>query len=125
MNDTKAHRAYVLLANGVRKPLKARGIVVELRPGIEIEIDLAPHRNFAGQLVLFTPPRSTMKAELDAGNADDFAVLFGGANVLHVLVDRRIRRTQNADAKKRSENQPAKKTAASLCARRSKRATAR
>jgi hypothetical protein len=85
------YKAYALGANGARQPLDAHGIVIELRPGIEVEMELAPHPGFAGHLILFTPPRSRMKRLYDAGKVDDFAVVFGGSNVLHVLVERRIR----------------------------------
>ena len=85
------YKAYALGANGARRPIDAHGIVIELRPGIEVEMDLAPHPGFAGHLILSTPPRPRMKRLYDAGKVDDFAVVFGGSNVLHVLVERRIR----------------------------------
>ena len=36
------YKAYALDADGRRRPLRAHAIVVELRPGIEVEIDLVP-----------------------------------------------------------------------------------
>jgi hypothetical protein len=86
------YKAYALRADGTRRPLDAHGIVVELRPGIEVELDLAPHPAFAGHLTLLTPPSRRMKRLYDEGKVDDFAVLFGASNVLHVLVERRIRK---------------------------------
>ncbi len=93
------YRVYALDAGGNRTPIQAYGIVIELRSGIEMEVDLAPHPNFSGQLVLMTPATSNMKAEYDAGNLDDFAVSFGSSNVLHVLVERRQRKKRRTARK--------------------------
>ena len=85
------YRVFVLRPNGGRQPLDAQSIIVELQPGIEVEIDLAPHPNFAGNLIISTPPTQHMKRLYEAGKVDSFAVVFGAANVLHVKVERRIR----------------------------------
>lgn len=90
------YKAYALRANGSRVPLDAHGIIVELAPGIEVEIDFAPHPGFAGELTLMTPPPPRMKRLYDEGKVDDFAVSFGASNVLHVWVERRIRRPTRA-----------------------------
>lgn len=87
------YRVFEVLPDGSRRPLKVREIVVELRPGVEIEVDFAPHPNFSGQLVLCTPPSAHMKRLYDEGTIDDFAVVFGATNVLHVAVERRQRAT--------------------------------
>jgi hypothetical protein len=84
------YKAYALDADGKRRPLRAHGIVVELRPGIEVEIDFAPHPNFEGQLCMLTPPPPEMERTQAKGILDDFAVGFGGGNVLHVWVQRRV-----------------------------------
>lgn len=84
------YRAYRILANGSREPIEAAySVVVELKPGVEVEIMLAPHPGFDGHLVLMTPPIARMAELHDAGRRDDFAILFGASNVLHVAVDRR------------------------------------
>ena len=100
------YKAYALRANGSRVPLEAHGIIVELAPGIEVEIVLAPHPGFAGHLSLLTPPPPRMKRLYDEGKVDDFAVYFGASNVLHVWVERRIRRPTRAStpASKRKVN---------------------
>ena len=84
------YKVHALRADGVRVPLDAHGLVVELAPGIEVEIDFAPHPGFRGHLVMFTPPPRRMKRIFDQGKVDDFAVIFGASNVLHVFVERRI-----------------------------------
>ena len=84
------HKMYVLPANGRRERIKARQLIIELGKGIEIEVDLAPHPNFAGQLVLFAAPTAQMEQLYDEGTVDDFNVAFGGPNVLHVFVNRRL-----------------------------------
>jgi hypothetical protein len=103
------YKAYALDAEGKRRPLRAHGIVVELRPGIEVEIDFAPHLGFAGQLCMLTPPPREMERTQAKGILDDFAVGFGGANVLHVWVERRI--TDHAPPwKERPSKKPRRQT---------------
>jgi hypothetical protein len=85
------HKLFAVGARGGRKRIHASTLIVELRPGVEVEIDLAPHPGFAGHLVLLTPPATRTTRLFDAGVVDDFAVLFGATNVLHVLVERRVR----------------------------------
>jgi hypothetical protein len=84
------YRAYALDADGTRTPLEAHGLVVELRPGIEVEIDFAPHPSFAGRLTMYTPPTTQMRQVQEQGILDDFTVVFGAQNVLHVWVERRV-----------------------------------
>ena len=85
------YRVFELRHDGSRRRLALRDIVVELAPGVEIELNFAPHPNFAGKLVMYTPARANMKAAYDAGVVDDFAVVFGATNVLHVSVEQRTR----------------------------------
>jgi hypothetical protein len=84
------YKAYSLDADGTRRPLEVHGVVIELRPGIEIEINFAPHPNLRGHLTMCTPPAAQMERAYDEGMIDDFAVMFGASNVLHVWVERRI-----------------------------------
>ncbi len=86
------YRCFSLSSSGVRTPLEAHGVVVQLAPGIEVQIDLAPHPAFEGQLCLVTPSFRNMKRRYGEGKVDDFAVMFGAANVLHVWVNRRNKR---------------------------------
>jgi hypothetical protein len=86
------YKVYVLGRDGKRRPLDAQSIIVEIRRDIEIEIDFAPHPNFRGHLTMLTPPARRMTRLYDEGKMDDFAVFFGASNVLHVSVDRRMRR---------------------------------
>ncbi len=89
------YRVYALNADGRRRRLKACGLIVELRPGVEVEIDFAPHPNFSGRLCLLTPPASRMRRVYDEGTVDDFAAIFGASNILHVLVERRFRESES------------------------------
>ena len=83
-------KTYALGKDGKRRLLDgAYGLVIELRPGIEVELDLAPHPNHDGELVMMTPRPRRMKRLFDQGIIDTFAVMFGGENVLHVSVERR------------------------------------
>jgi hypothetical protein len=84
------YKVFVLGKNGKREPLEARALVVELQPGIEVELNLAPHPGFAGDLILLTPPTRRMQTLYKQGKVDSFETSFGGENVLHVRVVRRI-----------------------------------
>jgi hypothetical protein len=95
------YTAYAVGPRGARKRIRAQSIVVELGEGAAVEINLAPHPNFAGELVLVTPPYRVMKRTYDAGIADDFKVWSGGANVLHVGVKRRPLKRKPAEARHR------------------------
>jgi 3-oxoacyl-[acyl-carrier protein] reductase len=75
-NQVDAYRVYALDTNGTRRRLNVRNIIVELSPGIEVEIDFAPHPTFAGHLTILTPPSAAMERIYEAGHADDFAVFF-------------------------------------------------
>ena len=86
------YKVFAVRKHGKRELVDADTLVVELQPGIHIEIDLAPHPNFAGQLVMFTPPTRRMRALYNQGKTDSFAISFGAENVLHVRVERRIRK---------------------------------
>lgn len=77
---------------GVRRELDLDRLVIGLRPGVEVEIDLSPHPRFAGQVNLLCPPFDKMKSRYEGGDVDSFAVFFGGENVLHVMVETRKRR---------------------------------
>ena len=85
------YKLFVLGKNGKREPLEARALIVELEPGIEVEICLAPHPGFAGDIVMFTPPTRRMETLYKQGKVDSFETNFGAENVLHVRVVRRIR----------------------------------
>lgn len=67
-------------------------LLVEVRPGVELEIDLQPHGNFRGELILLVPPASDMERLYAAGTVDRFAITAGAANVLHVHVERHVRK---------------------------------
>jgi hypothetical protein len=99
MKRTNAYKVYALGARDVRKTIRARRLIIELRPDIEVELDLAPHPNFRGHLMIFTPPTSKMSAEYAAGKIDEFAVIFGGSNVLHVVVERRLRDSRRSNSR--------------------------
>jgi hypothetical protein len=84
----------------------ADGLLVSaarVAPDIEIEIDLAQHPNFAGELVLQTPRSSRMKRLYDEGKVDDFGMIFGATNVLHVFVERHMRGQATRAAEPRAE----------------------
>jgi len=85
------YKAFVLDSTGARVPLVGTAIVIELSPGVEVELNLAPHPAFAGRLVLMTPAFADMARLQGEGRRDDFAVTFGASNVLHVMVKRRER----------------------------------
>lgn len=93
---------------GRRERLDVDGLTVELRPGVEVEIALLPHPNFAGQLVMLCPPTARMKQRYDAGSVDSFAVFFGGENVLHVSVETRTRGRRRRGAASKSSSSTAK-----------------
>jgi hypothetical protein len=103
------HKLYVLRADGRRERIQAKQLIIELADGIEIEVDLAPHFNFAGQLVLFASPTAEMERLYDEGKSDAFSVVFGGANVLHVLVDRHLVAPKPAAKAPRKRTKSAKK----------------
>jgi hypothetical protein len=79
---------------GERRELNIRHLIIELRKGVEVEIDLSPHPRFAEQLTLFCPPRAQMGERHEAGKIDSFATRAGAANVLHVSVETHTRRTR-------------------------------
>jgi len=87
---------------GARRKLDVDRLVLELRPGVEVEIPLAPHPNFAGQLNVVCPPFDQMKSRYAAGEADSFAVFYGAENILHVMVERRKRSRDSMRGPKRA-----------------------
>ena len=97
------YKLFVLGSNGSRTRIEAKDLIVELRPGVEVQIDLAPHPNFEGELVLETAPQRYMQRRYEAGFNDTFATIFGAANVLHVMVERRIRGARKASKPARDE----------------------
>ena len=101
---TEPYKVYVLRSNGVKERIDAQDIIVELRPGVEVQLNLAPHPAFAGQLTIVTPPYRRMKRLYDAGHVDSIASYFGGANVLHIAVERHTKPSAVAPKKRRSRS---------------------
>lgn len=81
----KTYRAFLITPSGERLPLEGQALVVELEPGKEIELDLTPHPNHPGDLVVRTG------SELDVGNrAGHLAMLVlrpAACNLVHLSVE--------------------------------------
>ncbi len=82
------YRTRLVSADGTETPVDAHGIIIELGPGLELDLDLAPHPNHAGGLVICAGPSLSL-AELEKGGLySSLAVRPGASNVIHVFVER-------------------------------------
>lgn len=63
-------------------PIDATSLVIEISPGVEIELQLSTH--FKDELVLNTPSLATMASS--PGTVGEFGITFGGANFVHLSV---------------------------------------
>src|SRR5262249_33740418 len=82
------YKAYLLSADGSRTPVTAHGIVIELGPDLEVELDLAPHPNHAGGLAITTGPERTLADREKSGFSSSLLVRPGACNVIHVFLER-------------------------------------
>lgn len=82
------YKTYLVSADGTRKLIVGRAIVIELGPDQELELDLAPHANFRGGLPLVTGSARTTGAPEKQGFCSNLVVHPGASNVLHVSVER-------------------------------------
>lgn len=110
---TKKARPYnvygVSATSGVRRKLDLESMTVEVSPGIEVEIKFSA--SGLGELVMLCPPSAEMRSRYDAGFADSFVVVFGAANVLHVMVETQRRKVQgrNQDGASRRKKKASQK----------------
>lgn len=77
------YRLHLVAADGTRTPAATHGVVIELGPGREVELDLAPHPHHATGLPITACPAE----ERDIASA--LVVRLGAANVIHLPVERR------------------------------------
>ncbi|MGL4204578.1 MAG: hypothetical protein ACRCRW_00380 [Aeromonadaceae bacterium] len=79
------YQAYLLDESGQRIPVQAAGLVIELAPGKELQLDLQGHPNHVGALTI------RAGSELDAGNHGGELSLIvvrpGAANLVHLDVE--------------------------------------
>jgi hypothetical protein len=81
------YKAYAVSADGNRTPLDAHSIVVELGAGAELELDLAPHPNFDGELSIRAGPEQSLEHMQQTGSYPSLVVRAGAANALLVSVE--------------------------------------
>jgi hypothetical protein len=82
------YKAYLVAPDGTKTPVVAHGIVIELGPNLELELDLAPHPNHAGGLPIRAGPERTLAELENSGFSSSLVVRPGASNVIHVLVER-------------------------------------
>lgn len=88
MNRTRLdppYKAYAVAADGSRTPLNVHSIVVELSAGAELELDLAPHPDFDGELSIRAGPEQTFE-EMEK-SFPSLVVRASAANVILVSVE--------------------------------------
>ena len=81
------YKAYLVSAEGLRTPVEAHEIVIQLAPDKELAFDLAPHPNHHG-LPVTAGPEQTLTEIRKSGFASQPVIRPGAGNVAHLFVER-------------------------------------
>ncbi|MCK5819951.1 MAG: hypothetical protein KAH18_12090 [Psychromonas sp.] len=83
----KKYNAFAIDKNGNRNEIDAESIVIEIAKDKSIEINLQPHPNHFGGLLMVTPANTERLAKKKCNVHSIFNIRPGASNVVHLGIE--------------------------------------
>lgn len=88
--NLRPYRTWLVGHDGARKRIEANSVIVELSPGLEVELRLNPNRDVRGALLLMTPPFGEADELWRQGIVQTLASVFPGAGGARIWIERHV-----------------------------------